>query len=189
MGTPPGWATLGLKRGTVRLVDYDPLWPMIFAEEKERLGHLLGGGAVQIEHVGSTSVPGLGSKPIIDIALAVEKLEAAIAWEPLLREEGYTYFGDREARGDHFFAKGSEEARTIYLHVVLSESSRWKNYLSFRQQLRESAALRESYGSLKMKLALAHPTDREAYSRDKAAFIEGLLEPPGASIEPGLAPK
>jgi GrpB-like predicted nucleotidyltransferase (UPF0157 family) len=167
--------TLGLKRGTVRLIDYDPSWPMVFEQEKQLLCRLLGQAVLAIEHVGSTSVFGLCSKPIIDIAIAVEKSESVEAWESLLKREGYTYFGDRESRGDRFFAKGPEETRTIYLHVVLSGSVNWTNYLSFRNQLRENPYLRQTYDLLKRKLALASPTDRQTYSRGKADFIEKLL--------------
>jgi GrpB-like predicted nucleotidyltransferase (UPF0157 family) len=167
--------TLGLKRGTVDVVDYDPSWVGVFEREKELLGRVLGPALRAIEHVGSTAVPGLASKPIVDLAVAVEEAEPVEAWEALLKPEGYTYFGDRKSRGDRFFAKGPEERRTIYLHVVLVGSANWRNYLSFRNRLRDNDSFRDAYAALKKKLAVEFPQDREAYSRDKADFIEELI--------------
>jgi GrpB-like predicted nucleotidyltransferase (UPF0157 family) len=168
--------TLGLERGTVRLVDYDPSWPTFFEQEKRLLLRLLGPALAAIEHVGSTAVPGLPSKPIIDIAVAVERYEAMEGWSALLPEEGYTSFLDRESNEDWFFAKGPDAARTVYLHAVLAGSRKWKNYLWFRNQLRENASLRQAYGLLKEELAQMSPGDRLAYTQGKAGFIQGILK-------------
>ena len=90
---------LGLKRGEVRLVPHQLAWRTLFAEEKQRLADLLGDAGIQIEHIGSTSVPDLPAKPIIDIAIAVRAIEDIAHWPAVLASTGYTYFGDREGRG------------------------------------------------------------------------------------------
>jgi len=168
---------LGLERGRVRLVEYDSSWATAFENERELLCRLLGASILAIEHVGSTAVPGLCSKPIIDIAVAVDESESVEAWEPILKTEGYAYYGDRDSSGDRFFAKGCEEKRTAYLHVVLAGSAKWRNYLSFRDQLRESPSLREIYASLKTGLALSFPHNREAYGQGKDDFIAAQCGP------------
>jgi GrpB-like predicted nucleotidyltransferase (UPF0157 family) len=167
---------LGLKRGEVRLVPYQPAWRALFAAEKQRLVDLLGDAAIQIEHVGSTAVPGLLAKPVIDMAIAVHAIEDIARWPAVLAPEGYAYFGDREGRGDYFFAKGPDECRSFYLHVVLRQSQRWIDYLHFRDALRADASLREEYAGLKNRLCAAHAHDRAGYTSGKDALIRRVLQ-------------
>jgi GrpB-like predicted nucleotidyltransferase (UPF0157 family) len=167
---------LGLKRGEVRLVPHQPEWQSRFTKEKRRLTDLLGEMGIQIEHVGSTAVPALPAKPIIDIAIAVRAIEDIVHWPATLEPGGYTYFGDREGRGDHFFAKGPENCRSFYLHVVPRESCRWSDYLRFRDLLRADASLREEYAQLKTGLCEAHSRDRAVYTSAKAALIRRVLK-------------
>jgi GrpB-like predicted nucleotidyltransferase (UPF0157 family) len=173
---PAGGApALGLRRGEVRLVRHQCGWPEAFARERRRLERLLGPGALAIEHVGSTAVAGLAAKPVVDIAIAVGSLDGAGAWAGALGSAGYTAFGDREGRGEHFYAKGPEGSRTVYLHVVPLRSRNWSNYLGFRDALRSSAPLRRRYEELKRRLSALHPRDRGAYTEAKAEFIRGVL--------------
>ncbi len=167
---------LGLKRGEVRLVPHQPVWHTLFAAEKLRLTDLLGDDGIQIEHVGSTAVPGLLAKPIIDIAIAVDAIEDIAHWPAALAPEGYTYFGDREGRSDYFFAKGPDECRSFYLHIVLLRSQRWIDYLHFREALRADVSLREEYAGLKTRLCDAHSHDRAAYTSGKDALIRRVLQ-------------
>jgi len=92
-----------------------------------------------------------------------------------LAAEGYTSFGDREGCGERFFAKGPDECRTVYLHVVRLESSNWRDYLKFRDALRRDAKLRDEYACLKREAAVLHPRDRKAYSALKDAWIARVL--------------
>jgi GrpB-like predicted nucleotidyltransferase (UPF0157 family) len=170
-----GGMILGLRRGEVRLVAHQPGWPAAFVSEKERLAQRLGISGQEIEHVGSTAVPDLVAKPIIDIALGVSSLADTGDWPQRLGPDGYAFFGDREGWGEHFYAKGPEENRTIYLHVVPIQSARWSEYLKFRDSLRASAGLRKEYGGLKRDLLAAHQDDRNAYTGAKAAFIRRVL--------------
>ncbi len=166
---------LGLKRGEVRLVPHQPEWQSRFTEEKRRLTELLGDTGIQIEHVGSTAVADLPAKPIIDIAIAVRALEDIAHWPATLETDGYTYFGDREGRGDHFFAKGPEYCRSFYLHVVPRHSCGWSDYLRFRDALRADATLRDEYAQLKTGLCEAHSHERSVYTSGKAALIRRVL--------------
>lgn len=169
---------LGLQRGRVGLVPHQDGWGRAFAEEKSRLESVLGGSALGIEHVGSTAVPGLAAKPVIDIAVSVRSLADIEAWPLLLRDHGYASFGDREGRREHFFAKGPEEKRIVYLHVVAAESSRWNDYLKFRDALRTHTALRLEYERLKIAACERHRTDRGAYTTAKDEFIRRVLSEP-----------
>jgi GrpB-like predicted nucleotidyltransferase (UPF0157 family) len=164
-----GSPALGLRRGEVRLVGHRRAWPEAFASERRRLERLLGRGALAIEHVGSTAVAGLAAKPVLDIAVAVGSLDVSAGWAAALGPAGFTAFGDREGRGEHFYAKGPEGRRTVYLHVVPIASSNWSNYLGFRD------ALRRRYARLKRRLWARHAHDRSAYTEAKAGFIRGVL--------------
>lgn len=166
---------LGLQRGTVSLVPHQPGWSRAFAEEKQLLSSLLGESALAIEHVGSTAVPELQAKPIIDIAISVHSFASLESWPLLLQEPGYSYFGDRQGRDDHFFAKGPEALRSFYLHVVLVGSTNWENYLRFRDVLRSNPSLRREYERLKQAMAEAHKTDRRAYTAAKNSLIQSVL--------------
>jgi GrpB-like predicted nucleotidyltransferase (UPF0157 family) len=167
---------LGLSRGEIRLVAHQPGWGAAFTNEKEQLARILKPPALMIEHVGSTAVRGLAAKPILDIAVAVSSLEDTHAWPDLLRGLDYTFFGDREGWGEHFYAKGPDQNRTIYLHVVPIGNSRWSDYLVFRDALRARTELRQEYENLKQRLLAQHGDDRPAYTDAKAALIRRVLD-------------
>src|SRR5262245_26797835 len=97
---------LGLQRGTVRIVPSTPMWATLFQEERARIDHALGALALDIQHIGSTAVPGLAAKPILDIGVAVAAEAAIAACVPLLIALGYTYRGDRGPSEGHFFDLG-----------------------------------------------------------------------------------
>ncbi|MCX7016889.1 MAG: GrpB family protein [Candidatus Sumerlaeota bacterium] len=168
--------TIGLRRGTVRLEPYDPAWARHFSREAARIRKALGDRIEDIQHVGSTSVPGLLAKPVIDIAIAIRDLADVDDCVEPLETLGYLYFGDQEKRGDHFFAKGPDRTRTHYVHVVESGSSNWNEYLLFRDRLRENPNLRNRYARLKQKLADLCADDRKTYTKRKKSFIERVVE-------------
>ena len=181
---------LGLRRGTVRLVDHDPQWFRDFALEREDLQGALGERAIAIEHIGSTAVEQLKSKPVMDIAIAARSGEVIALWGQLLESLGYEYFGDREGRGDCFFAKGPDASRTIYLHVAPERSDTWVSYLKFRDRLRHDPSVRTEYEALKESLAAQFPEDRAAYTEAKAAFINKVVQEANKAVDPtpGSAP-
>jgi GrpB-like predicted nucleotidyltransferase (UPF0157 family) len=160
----------------IRIAAYDPSWPARFQEEKTRLEQAIGpwttGG---MHHVGSTSVPGLDAKPVIDILAGVESLAASRAcFDPLL-ELDYHYAPYRSDEM-HWFCKPSPSHRTHHLHLVPAGSARYRDELAFRDALREQPATAHAYLRLKRELANAHQHDREAYTAAKAEFIADVLD-------------
>ena len=125
---------LGLERGVNRLVEHNPLWLQAFAEEAARIKSVLGDFALAIEHCGSTSVPGLRTKPIIDLQIGVIDIDHGPRFiEPLARL-GYDYAGNQGIPEHHVFGKGT--ARTHLAHVVVFEGDQWFRTLRFRDRLR-----------------------------------------------------
>jgi GrpB-like predicted nucleotidyltransferase (UPF0157 family) len=159
----------------IRLVPHDPSWPDRFDQEAAVLKAAIGDWATGgIHHVGSTAVPGLVAKPIIDILVGVEDLEASRACFDPLAELGYLYAPYR-ADEMHWFCKPHPSRRTHHLHLVPTDSSRFRDELAFRDRLRGSPTLTNEYSALKHGLAERFADDREAYTEAKANFIRGAL--------------
>ena len=167
---------IGLKRHTVRVVDHEPSWPALFADEWESLHRTLGDLVADIQHVGSTAVPDLPAKPILDIAIAIDTLDIIPDIVERLTGIGYIYRGDGGDGGGHLFIKESEpDIRTVHLHVVELSGTQWKNYLLFRKILCDDATARKRYADIKIDLAKRFPDDRKAYTSAKDEFIRGVL--------------
>lgn len=164
---------IGLVRGHVELAPYDPEWRRCFEAEKARLQAAIGPYVLEIQHVGSTSIPGMLAKPILDIAVAVASFEAARVCIPPIEELGYEYRGENGIPRRHFFVKG--DPRTHHLHVNELGSVAWENHVLFRDALIRDPVLAEAYAALKVDLARRYPTDREAYTEGKALFIQRVL--------------
>lgn len=164
----------------VAVVPYDSAWPARFDAEKELLdraiGSLVSGG---IHHVGSTAVPGLAAKPVIDILVGVEDLTSSRACFSKLAELGYQYAPYRTEEM-HWFCKPSPAHRTHHLHLVPAGSRRYREELAFRDILRTRPDLAERYQALKQQLAIKHRNDREAYTEAKQSFITEALASDGA---------
>jgi GrpB-like predicted nucleotidyltransferase (UPF0157 family) len=167
---------IGLEKGTVQVVPYHPSWQDVFAQERRLLQEHIGGHVLDIQHVGSTAVPGLDAKPIIDIAVAVPSATAIARCRQPLRDLGYIDRGDCGTEGGHLFVRESApEVRTHHLHVVTIDDLQWRNYLKFRDVLRADGTLRARYGELKKTLQAQFAQDRGAYTRAKDDFIRGVL--------------
>ncbi|MDX1342691.1 MAG: GrpB family protein [Reinekea sp.] len=166
---------IGLQRGTVQLRPYSPNWAESYGVECQRLTQASGRADLRIAHIGSTAVPDLAAKPIIDIAIEVPTLADIEALVAPFNELGYQYFGERHIRGDYFFAKGAEHCRTHYLHVSLPDSHRFEHYLIFRDALLSDVALREAYQQRKETLAKQFADDRRTYTEQKGELIERVL--------------
>lgn len=167
---------LGLASKTVRVVPYDDRWPALFRDEATRLAAAISAAALPaliIEHVGSTAVPGLAAKPILDIALGHSDDSAVTSYIPVLETAGYVYRGDGGLPGREFFRRGV--VRTHHLHLVALDGSHWQRYLVFRDALRTDVALRNAYAALKLDLAVKFARDREAYIDGKATFVEAVV--------------
>jgi GrpB-like predicted nucleotidyltransferase (UPF0157 family) len=156
----------------IRVVAYDPRWPALFDAERVVLTPTLApwttGG---IHHVGSTAVPGLAAKPVIDILVGVGDLESSRASFDALAALEYHYAPYRSIEM-HWFCKPSPLHRTHHVHLVPTGSERYRAELAFRDALRADPKLAAEYAELKRGLALEHARDREAYAQAKAKFIE-----------------
>jgi GrpB-like predicted nucleotidyltransferase (UPF0157 family) len=167
---------LGLEQGSNRLVDHNPLWPQAFAEEAARIRAGLGEKVLAIEHYGSTSVPALRAKPIIDLQIGVADIDDGLLFiEPMARL-GYDYAGDQGIPEHHIFGKG--RARSFLAHVVVYQGAQWVRCLRFRDRLRSDANLRAAYEALKLRLASDPTNTRAAYTAGKTNFIHGASEAP-----------
>lgn len=155
---------------------YDPAWAASFAEEAERLAEVIGtwtpGG---VHHVGSTAVPGLAAKPVIDILVGVASLEASRACIDLVEPLQYAYFPYLSDEM-HWFCKPSPARRTHHLHLVPTGSTRFRDELAFRDYLRADAVHAQEYERLKLHLAAIHQHDREAYTQGKTDFVRSTLD-------------
>jgi GrpB-like predicted nucleotidyltransferase (UPF0157 family)/GNAT superfamily N-acetyltransferase len=155
----------------IRLVAYDSSWPDRFERERAALEEAVGAWATGgIHHVGSTAVPGLDAKPIIDILVGVDSLDASRACFEPLAKLGYVYAPYR-AEEMHWFCKPHPSRRTHHLHLIPTGSSRFRDELAFRDRLRASPDVAAEYVALKRSLAERFADDREAYTDAKADFI------------------
>jgi len=134
----------------------------------------LGAFVLDIQHIGSTSVPNLPAKPIIDIGIAVRDFEAAFVCIAPIEALGYIYRGENGIPRRHFFRKGDPE-RTHHIHMVEVESAEWAQQLLFRDYLRSHSDALRQYADLKIDLARRYPKDREAYLAAKAPLIGEIL--------------
>jgi len=160
----------------VQLQDYDPSWAARFAAERNSLLALLPGVFIDIQHIGSTAVPGLVAKPVIDILAGVESMAVAESLATPLCSSGYTTSAEfNDALPDRkWFMRWTNGRRTHHLHVVVYESQTWCERLRFRDALCASPELAGQYAALKRRLAEKHATDREAYTDAKAAFVHAI---------------
>lgn len=165
---------IGLERGIVRLVPYTTEWKRLFEQEKARLQAAIGDYVLDIQHVGSTSIPGMVAKPILDIGIAVRNFEkAAVCIEPMV-QLGYDYYGENGIPRRHFFVKG--DPRTHHVHMNEITSRDWEALVVFRDYLIQHPEIAQEYAELKLELAQRFPTDRQAYLDGKAVLIERVLQ-------------
>ncbi len=162
----------------VEVVSYDSHWAESFQYERGRLCEVLGPLAVAIEHIGSTSVPGLAAKPVLDILVGARPFPLSEDTLRALATLGYEYRGDGGAPGEQFFRTNP---RTRHLRVVEFGSQGWQRCLRFRDYLRDHPESARAYEALKWDLASRHRDNRELYTKGKRAFIEDILRKAAAS--------
>lgn len=171
--------TIGLKRGTVKLSEshFDE-WHKEYEKEKRILLAKIGDHISEIHHIGSTSIPDLKAKPIIDIIAVIDTLEEYKDLVRPLEEIGYTFMKDRVfVISDRvFFPKGPEANRTHHLSLVTRDSNQYKDNLLFRDYLTENAKARHAYQLLKQGLSKKFADDRESYTKAKEEFIMKTLQ-------------
>lgn len=162
----------------VALVPYDPGWPAMFEDERDRLFHLFPGEFLAIEHFGSTAVPGLSAKPVIDILAGVGSMSDADAlMEPLCHSK-YTTSMEFNASlvGRRWLMRWAEGRRTHHLHLMVYGSEEWDRRLAFRNMLQANVELARRYEKNKQLWANKFRADREAYTEAKSDFIRKALK-------------
>lgn len=167
--------TLGLASGTVEVVAYDHTWPSLYATEAARLYQCFvdGGLEATIEHTGSTAVPNLSAKPILDILVGHDARVVPTRHIEVLQLAGYDHRGQQGIAGREFFRRGVP--RSHHIHLVAIGGGFWTDHLTFRDRLRGDPSLRDAYASLKRALAATYPHDREAYIAGKSDFVRRVL--------------
>ncbi|MBR5288197.1 MAG: GrpB family protein [Clostridia bacterium] len=167
---------LGLKRGTVRLEAHRDEWEEEAGRTIVVLKNVFGSAAAGIEHVGSTAVPGICTKPIIDIAVGMKRMQDVDACIPALREAGIIDRGE-DIPGQRLLVIGDFErdTRSHHIHAVLWNSEAWHNYIRLRDFLRSSMDAAKRYEALKQALAIQFAQDRKAYTEGKKAMIEQMI--------------
>jgi GrpB-like predicted nucleotidyltransferase (UPF0157 family) len=161
--------------GSIVVSDYDPDWPTLFEQERTRIKNALGPVALAIEHVGSTAVPGLPSKPIIDLLVGVPSLEEANerCIEPI-EALGYNYIPEYASwlPRELFFRRGPPGPWTHHVHLMEPFHSRWEALLVFRDYLRAHPEAARAYADIKRALAASSKDNIEAYRNGKNTFVE-----------------
>ncbi|APR88206.1 Glutamate-rich protein grpB [Minicystis rosea] len=152
--------------------DYSPRWPTAFAQEAEKLGALFGDLLVTIHHIGSTSVPGLAAKPIIDMLPIVRDITLVEALAPAFEAAGYRYWGEYGLPGRRYFIKDQGEYRTHNIHTYQVGDPDIERHLAFCTYLRSHEEARVDYEALKREVYAMHPADVGAYNDGKNAWIK-----------------
>ena len=157
----------------VIIVDYDSEWPSLYMKEKRRLTKALGSQTREIEHIGSTAVPGFAAKPIVDLMVAVDDAAQAERLQGALAELGYDDVSKIEGNPQWFYCLGRTTPRIGYhLHLVQSGSPHWNRHILFRDHLRRDPETAREYQTLKRGLAEKYRTEREKYTEAKTDFIQ-----------------
>jgi GrpB-like predicted nucleotidyltransferase (UPF0157 family) len=162
-----------VERQAIMVVDYDPAWPERFRGEEAKIRAALGEAAIAIEHIGSTSVPGLAAKPIVDILLVVEDSGEEVSYLPALEEAGYVLRVREPDFHEHRMFRTPE--KDVHLHVYSAGSPEIERYLLLRDRLRENGKERDLYVRTKRELARRDWPSMQHYAEAKTGVIEGII--------------
>jgi GrpB-like predicted nucleotidyltransferase (UPF0157 family) len=157
------------------VVDYLPAWPAWYKDEEKVLKEIFGGSAIRIDHVGSTSVPGMAAKPQLDILIQVEGIESVDGHNDALSQAGYEAYGDMLHKGGRLFSKWRDGTKTVNLHVFETASPIVREYILVRNYLCAHPEEAEAYAALKVDLYKKYPNDYLKYRQFKDPYIAGLL--------------
>ena len=167
-----------LKKGVlslrkVEVYSYSKKWPLMFAEEVAKLKLIFGNELVDIHHIGSTSVPGLKAKPIIDIMPVVRDIKVVDKYNQKMQDIGYEPKGENGIPGRRYFQKGGDN-RSHHVHIYQVGSNEIKRHLAFRDYLQRHPDVKKSYGELKERLAQQFPYNNESYINGKERLIREI---------------
>lgn len=168
---------IGLKRGTVRLLVHQDEWINEAENTIKQLKSILDDTAIDIQHIGSTAIPLIHAKPIIDIVIGVQKLNDIQPYVEMLCEKGFVFRGE-DVSGQALLVKGNfeKDLRTHHIHVVEWNGSDWNNYINFRDYLNAFPEKALLYDSCKQKLAIQFSMNRKYYTEGKQKLINTFLE-------------
>lgn len=160
----------------VSIVDYDPSWPILYEEEKRRILEIAGHKVLRIEHIGSTAVPSLGAKPIVDMMAGVRQRSDADECLPLLERIGYLDVTPEPDNSEWYYCLGKgPHSPGYHLHLVKFMSGHWRRHILFRDFLRTHPEVAQQYYELKERLAIRYGTDRVGYTDAKTSFINSVI--------------
>lgn len=169
-----------MSQDQISIVSYNPKWPDLAEAEKTLLRTLLPHLNFEIEHIGSTAIPDLPAKPVIDLVVGVESISHAEATIETLEKAGYSYWRDNPNKWHFFFVKGLPLAggagRTHHVHIVEKGHSFYRKQILFRDFLRANPDAAKDYLKLKFDLANKFADDREAYTNGKSEFVNAILQ-------------
>ncbi len=168
--------SIGLKKGKVILEEHQEEWEIEGQRMCEKIKSILGSDATDVQHVGSTSIKWICAKPIIDIAVSVKSFDDIMKHDDELAENGIIYRKE-DVPGQQLYRAGDldNDIVTHYIHVVISDSEAWHNYINFRDYLNAHKEEAKEYEKLKKELCLKYPDDRNAYVEGKHSLIVSLL--------------
>ncbi len=166
---------MALPRGIVKLEDYSNEWELEYDKEKDLLEKVLKGYLKEIHHVGSTAIPGIKAKPIIDILLVIKSFKDIPKITEILEKYQYENRGQQGIPDRFFFAKGPDDARSHYLHAVEGHTDTYYNQLYFRNFLIAHPTYIQEYNKLKEDLAKKYASERPKYTQGKKEFINNVI--------------
>lgn len=168
---------IGLMRGTVALEPHDDKWESSAKEIIDLLKKILGNNVVDIQHIGSTSIKNIKSKPIIDIVVGVNDFEDILKYNNELSRYDIIFRGqDVERQLLYVMGDFQNDIRTHHIHVVFWNEKEWNNYINFRDYLNANICMAQEYSKLKEKLAKRYPNDRISYTNRKKIMIDKILK-------------
>ena len=172
--------SLGLKRGTVQLEPHDKQWDEAAIQTIKKLKSILGDDAVDIQHIGSTAIPAIKAKPIIDIVVGVTDFEKIMSYNEQLQKEGIFYRGsDVEDQILYVMGDMEKNIRTHHIHIVKWNGTEWKNYIHFRDYLNDNENMALQYQKVKEELESKYADDRVAYTNGKQEMIDIIQQKQG----------
>jgi GrpB-like predicted nucleotidyltransferase (UPF0157 family) len=162
----------------VEIVDYDPYWPQAYRNERSRILTVISYPSIAVEHIGSTAVPGLAAKPIVDIMVGVARLRDAVDCIARLAVLGYRYVPAVEVHMPYrrFLRKERDGRRTHHLHILEHSHDAWHHHLLFRDYLRSHPEVACDYEQLKRSLARRHRFEVASYTQGKSDFVRTILK-------------
>jgi GrpB-like predicted nucleotidyltransferase (UPF0157 family) len=165
---------LGLKRGEVILVPHHKKWKNLFEKEKRMLEKQIGHLVVEIQHIGSTAIPPILAKPILDIGIGIHKLSNAKSVVKAMKKMGYTHVSKSRHHYEYLFVKGPESKRTHHIHLLRYKGKVWNKMISFRDYLQQHPSVAKQYERLKVRLAKKFQHQRPAYTKAKRSFVDHI---------------